>query len=389
MDAEGCLTALNPRAEQLLGTTAEQAIGRPYPEVLGPSFSDRVLSLFLHVSRRGESGEPRVLEMALPGGRRATLLANLGPLRDGSGKLTGFLLAIEERTSVTDVNELAAKAEHLETTLKRYVGDLVGGFAGARPSFTQVGGSVQTISVIHADVRGFTTVAEVLPPEEVMALLLRYHSAAVASLDELRATMSRFIGDAILAFWNAPEPCSDHARVATQGALALRRAVEAVGSDLRYGIGIHTGEALVGNLGSEQFMNYTAIGRHRECGGKVARRGQTGRSRLLRGDPQRGWGGHSNHPARPAGGEGPQETYRRLQGRGDRGVSLQPGASFGPYEMVEQVGRGVLAAEDVNDEPEDHVVELEAPVEGQFVVYVNSGRGDVSDQAYALAVLPV
>ncbi|HEY3116413.1 MAG TPA: adenylate/guanylate cyclase domain-containing protein [Chloroflexota bacterium] len=260
MDAEGCLTALNPRAEQLLGTTAEQAIGRPYPEVLGPSFSDRVLSLFLHVSRRGESGEPRVLEMALPGGRRATLLANLGPLRDGSGKLTGFLLAIEERTSVTDVNELAAKAEHLETTLKRYVGDLVGGFAGARPSFTQVGGSVQTISVIHADVRGFTTVAEVLPPEEVMALLLRYHSAAVASLDELRATMSRFIGDAILAFWNAPEPCSDHARVATQGALALRRAVEAVGSDLRYGIGIHTGEALVGNLGSEQFMNYTAIG---------------------------------------------------------------------------------------------------------------------------------
>src|SRR5213594_3694020 len=103
MDAEGCLTALNPRAEQLLGIVAEQAIGHPYPEVLGRSFSDRVLSLFLHVSRRGESAEPCVVRAALPGGRRTTLLANLGPLRDGAGKLTGFLLAVEERASERDV----------------------------------------------------------------------------------------------------------------------------------------------------------------------------------------------------------------------------------------------------------------------------------------------
>jgi class 3 adenylate cyclase len=72
--------------------------------------------------------------------------------------------------------------------------------------------------------------------------------------------LDRFIGDAVLALWNAPRAQDQHVRMAVRGALAMRDATLAAGDDLGYGIGVHTGEAVVGNIGSEQYMNYTAIG---------------------------------------------------------------------------------------------------------------------------------
>jgi class 3 adenylate cyclase len=130
----------------------------------------------------------------------------------------------------------------------------------ARPSFVDVGGQTQTISVLHADVRGYTSMAEQLPPDRVVSLLLRYHGAAAKAIRGTGGTIDRFAGDAILALWNAPAPQPDHVRLALRGALAMRDAAREVGSDLGYGIGVHTGEAMVGNLGSEQYQNFTAIG---------------------------------------------------------------------------------------------------------------------------------
>ncbi len=140
------------------------------------------------------------------------------------------------------------------------MGETVAASIDARPSFIGVGGIRQEISVLHADVRGYTTIAEQLPPEAVHALLLRYHGAAVAALQREGATIDRYVGDAILAMWNAPAPQERHARLALRGALAMRDAATAVGAEMRYGIGLHTGDAVVGNLGSERYMHYTAIG---------------------------------------------------------------------------------------------------------------------------------
>ena len=262
MDVEGRIAGLNPAAEQLLGTTEEDALGRPYPEVFGRSLADRMVGLFARAMR--QDGAPQLLEATLPSGRRAMLRAAAGPLVDSAGAPTGILFVAEDRSDVMRATEEAKahdeQAQRLRTALRRYVGDQVASRVEERPSFVGVGGVRQVISVLHADVRGYTTVAESLPPEEVHALLVRYHGAAVAALRDEEGMPDRYVGDAVLALWNAPKRQERHARMALRGALALIAATRAVGTELRYGAGVNTGEAVVGNLGSEEYMHYTAIG---------------------------------------------------------------------------------------------------------------------------------
>lgn len=262
MDTEGRITMLNPAAERLLSTTDDEAVGRLYTEVFGASLSDRLTALFIRAARR--SGAPQRVEATLPGGRRATLRASAGPLRDAGGAVVGIVFAAEDQTDVVaereEAKEEAGRERKIREAMRRYVGDAVAATVEARPSLVQVGGTRQVVSVLHADVRGYTTVAESLPPEEVHTLLLRYHGAAVAAIRGAGGSPDRYVGDAILALWNAPQPQEDHARRALRGALALVAATRGLGDRMVYGVGVHTGEAVVGNLGSAEYLHYTAIG---------------------------------------------------------------------------------------------------------------------------------
>ena len=263
MDAEGRITALNPAAERLLGTAPGAAEGRPYTEVFGASLASRMVPLFMRASRHAP-GTPHEMEVTLPDSRRVRLRASAGPLVGTDGALIGLLFVADDRSTEhaarEDVRRSAQKEERLRAALQRYVGEQVAEQVDERPSFIQIGGARQVVSVLHSDVRGYTTIAEQLEPEAVHALLLRYHGAAVAALESERGMLDRYIGDAILALWNAPGPQEQHALMAIKGALRMRDATLALGSELTYGIGVHTGEAVVGNLGSERYMHYTAIG---------------------------------------------------------------------------------------------------------------------------------
>jgi PAS domain S-box-containing protein len=257
MDIEGRIRSLNANAERLLSTTQAKALGKAYTDVFGPSLSQRVFSLVL---KAGRSAEVKAIEATLPDGRRAKLRATAGPVRDDSGNVSGIVFVADEDTSSPKLEQLAEREARLRDALKRYLGDTVADMVDARPSFVDVGGQTQTVSVLHADVRGYTRLAEDLSPGKVAALLLRYHGVAAKALRDSGAVIDRFAGDAILALWNAPAPQTGHARLALQGALALQRAARESGSDLEYGVGVHTGEAMVGNLGSSEYQNFTAIG---------------------------------------------------------------------------------------------------------------------------------
>jgi len=257
LDTEGRVRSLNRNAERLLSTTEADAVGKSYTVVFGESLSQRVFKLML---RGAAEGEARAIEATLPSGRRAKLRATAGPLKDARGNVNGIVFVADEDTSSPKLEALADNQVRLRDALRRYLGDNVAEMVDARPSFVDVGGQTQTVSVVHADVRGYTAIAEQLPPDRVVSLLMRYHGAAAKAIRGTGGTIDRFAGDAILALWNAPVPQEDHVRRALRGALAMRDAAREVGTDLGYGIGVHTGEAMVGNLGSEQYQNFTAIG---------------------------------------------------------------------------------------------------------------------------------
>lgn len=259
LDPEGRITTLNHAAESLLGVTSAAAAGRSYSEVFGPSLSDRLLRLFLRVGHA--AGQSETIAATLPSGRRAVLRASAGPIVGPAGAVVGVLFVAEDRTELEETARAQrTREEHLREALRRYAGEAAAAQVEEHPSLVGIGGQTRTISALHADARGYSTFAEQHDPAAVMDTLIRYHGAVVEALTAWGATVDRYVGDAVLAMWNAPHARTDHARAALLGALALQRAALATGQELRYGVGVHTGEAVVGNLGSERYLHYTAIG---------------------------------------------------------------------------------------------------------------------------------
>jgi class 3 adenylate cyclase len=133
----------------------------------------------------------------------------------------------------------------------------------ADPEQAALGGTVRDVTVLFADLRGFTALSERIPPGDVMAMLNHYFGVAVPLVINHGGTVTTFIGDALMAMFNAPTMQEDHALRACKAALAVQRDIEAIATgpeSPRFKIGVNTGPALVGNMGSSQRRTYTAIG---------------------------------------------------------------------------------------------------------------------------------
>jgi len=126
----------------------------------------------------------------------------------------------------------------------------------------KLGGERRQLTVLFADVRGFTTLSEELPPEEVMTLLNDFTERCTRIVFENGGTLDKYIGDAVMAFWNAPRPAPDHAGQALAAAIAMagNGAEELRKRGVRIGIGLCSGEVVVGNVGGAARKAYTAIG---------------------------------------------------------------------------------------------------------------------------------
>jgi len=130
------------------------------------------------------------------------------------------------------------------------------------------GGSRENLTILFSDIRGFTTISERLDAEQVVELLNGYLSEMVDVIFKHEGTLDKFIGDAIMAFWGAPVRISDHGKRTVLAALDMRRKLKAYNKTLLakgvtpidIGVGIHTGEVILGNIGSEKKLDYTIIG---------------------------------------------------------------------------------------------------------------------------------
>jgi adenylate cyclase len=138
------------------------------------------------------------------------------------------------------------------------------------PGDVRLGGERVPITVLFSDIRGFTALSERLPAEAVIEVLNEYLGAMSAVVFRHGGTLDKFIGDAVMAFWGAPVAVDDHARRAMDAALEMLDELDSLNARwesrgaptrLRIGIGIHTGDAVVGNIGSlAHKLDYTAIG---------------------------------------------------------------------------------------------------------------------------------
>jgi len=146
--------------------------------------------------------------------------------------------------------------------VRRYLGQAAADQFLADPRRQALGGEIVEVTVMFADLGGFSTYAETRSPAEVVELLNRYFGLTLPIIIEAGGTPTQLPGDAVMAVFGAPIPHADHAARACRAAQRMHRAIEeaAHSGGPRFRIGVNSGPALVGNIGSEEFRNFTAIG---------------------------------------------------------------------------------------------------------------------------------
>jgi class 3 adenylate cyclase len=131
------------------------------------------------------------------------------------------------------------------------------------PEPPALGGKRQEITILYADIQGFTPLAESVPPDQLVEILNRYLQLAATAIQNHGGTLDKFMGDGVIGLFNAPALQEDHALRAVKAGLDIIAAFQAAATPahrLSVGIGINTGDVIVGNIGTPQLMNYTAIG---------------------------------------------------------------------------------------------------------------------------------
>jgi class 3 adenylate cyclase len=173
-----------------------------------------------------------------------------------------MIATLANQVSITLEN--ARLYRELGTLFRQYMSPDVASALLADPDQAALGGSVVEVTALFADLRGFTTFSEAVDPPEIVRMLNRYHAVAVPCILDNGGTIVQFVGDALLALFNAPARQADHAARAVRAALAMQAAVESIARSEpdwpRLRVGANTGPALVGNIGSETLRGFNAMG---------------------------------------------------------------------------------------------------------------------------------
>ncbi len=198
-----------------------------------------------------------------------------GVLERGAFEIVGLRRQLSAVSA--DLSRRKAEFDHLKGVFGRYVVPDVVDELLKDTSQLELGGEVRDVTILFSDIRGYSSLSEAMSPTQIIDLLNRYFGAMSTLLDAERGTIIEFEGDAILAVFGAPIRQDDHADRAVRTALAMQEAMvklnddwqadgtarhwQALGlPDFRVRIGVHSGEVVVGNIGSERRTKYAVIG---------------------------------------------------------------------------------------------------------------------------------
>jgi adenylate cyclase len=255
-DIENKITLCNRATETILGFTQPELIGHLLEDILPPISPE----LTHHVDIVRKTDQLMVgLEYSsnLPQRGLVSLSLNLSPLKDASHQTQGVAIVLDDLTE-------KKRLEGQRSLFRRMVSPAV--IEQLDPEKLQLGGKRAQITTLYADVRGFTSFSELYDPVQLVTVLNCYLAAAADAILAQEGTIDKFMGDAVMAWFNAPIPQEDHTLRAVKAAIGIRNAVQKLHGELpeeyhlSFGVGINFGEAVMGLIGTTQRVEYTAIG---------------------------------------------------------------------------------------------------------------------------------
>jgi adenylate cyclase len=250
------ITLANHAAETILGQASSDLIGKRLEEVF-PSISGEIMPQVASVRFTDQTFTDIELNHHLPQKGNLNWRLNLSPLKDGSQITQGVTIVLDDLTE-------RKRLEGQRKLFERMVSPAV--IRQLDPDSLSLVGKRTDITVLFADIRGFTSFSEMQSPENLVAILNRYLAAAAEAVLDQEGTVDKFLGDAVMAWFNAPIPQPDHTLRAVRAAITLRNTVLRLHSELppeaklSFGVGIHYGDAVLGLIGTEKRLEYTAIG---------------------------------------------------------------------------------------------------------------------------------
>ncbi len=260
-DIEGVVMLWNLAAAKILGEPGHSytgmtldAIFTPY---IGAAQAQKLLMDIKNIQQSGASVVGREFKLVFPNQNQAIISMNLSPLRDANQNIQGIAIVMDD---LTEKKRLQAQNRLFERMVSPAVINLLD------PDKLQLGGKQTEISILFADIRDFTQFSENTLPQELVKILNHYLAIAADSILAQQGTIDKFLGDAVMAWFNAPIPQNDHTLRAVRAALNIRNTVEKLKVQipekyhLAFGAGIHFGDAILGLVGTEQRLEYTAIG---------------------------------------------------------------------------------------------------------------------------------
>ncbi len=275
------ITLMNRAAERILGVPAGNMLGKHYAEAM-PEMGARIAKLVDVIKYEDRSIVGYEMEPTIPVRGPVVLRLNLSPLKDNREETNGIAIVVDD---LTERRQLEAQARRIRQTFEQYVVPRVVEQLLSDPKSVRLGGTRRELTTLFADIRGFTTFIEKMEPEASVEVLNRYLTLASEAILSEEGTLDKFFGDGVMALFNAPLLQPDHTLRAVRSALVIRESLIqlhhelAPANRLAFGIGITTGTAVIGSIGSTEIRNYTAIG---DCVNLAARlQGHAGPGQIL------------------------------------------------------------------------------------------------------------
>lgn len=255
-NVQDVVTLCNRAAAHILGADRATIVGQLLGQAL-PVEGEMLTQVLTRVKAEQKPVVGHELRPSLPNGAPANWSMNVSPLQDGGPGGQGLAIVLDD---LTDKKRLEEKFQVFTRMVPPQVVERL------NLDTLALGGTRRELSIVFADIQGFTSLSETLDPETLIKVLNRYVGTAAEAMLLNEATVDKYIGDAVMAFFNAPDDQPDHVMRAVRSAIQMRDDIHALHEvmepqfRLSFRIAVHLGEAVVGLVGTQDRLDYTIIG---------------------------------------------------------------------------------------------------------------------------------